>query len=59
MCSLYGTTDGGGFVYCIVGVSWEFWSHAVSVIVVVRVTAWGGGGQRKTLNEYPKDLPVK
>ena len=35
----------GGFVHCIVGVSREVWPNAVSVIVAVRVTAWGGGGQ--------------
>ena len=35
---------GEGFVHCIVGVSWKVWSHAMSIIVVVRVTAWGGGG---------------
>ena len=37
---------GEGFVHFIVGVSWKVWSHAMSVIVVVRVTA-GGGGQTK------------
>ena len=35
---------GEGFVHCIVGVSWEVWPYAMSVIVVMRVTA-GGGGQ--------------
>ena len=30
---------GEGFVDCIVGVFWEVWPHAMSVMVVVRVTA--------------------
>ena len=34
---------GDGFVYCIVGVSWGVGSHAMSVIVVVCVTASGAG----------------
>ena len=38
---------GEGFIHCIVGVSWKVWPHAMSVIVVVRVTTWGGGGQTK------------
>ena len=56
--TLYGTIDGGGFIYCIVGVAWKVWSHAMSVIVVERVTAWGLGATR-TLNGYPKGLSVK
>ena len=37
---------GEGFVHCIVGVSWEVSPHAMSVKVVLRVTA-GGAGQTK------------
>ena len=35
---------GEDFTHCIVGVSWKIWPHAMSDIVVVRVTA-GGAGQ--------------
>ena len=31
----------------------------MSVIVVVRVKAWGKGGGRRTLNECPKGLSAK
>ena len=34
---------GEGFVQCIVGIFWEVWPRAVSVIAVVRVTAGGAG----------------
>ena len=34
---------GEGFVHCIVGVPWEIWAHAISVIVVVRITAGRAG----------------
>ena len=47
---------GEGIVHCIVGVSWEVWSHAMSVKVVGRVTAEGGG--RRTLTDTSKDLLV-
>ena len=51
---LYGTTGGGGFVRCFVGVSWDVWSHAMSVIVVERVKRLGA--TRRTLNGYLKRL---
>ena len=38
--------QGGGFVRCIVDVSWEVYPHAMSVIVVVRAKAWGMGAAR-------------
>ena len=41
-----------------VGVAWDVGSHAISVIVVERITAWELGATR-TLNGYPKGLPVK
>ena len=47
---------GKGFVHCIVGVSWEVWPHAMSIIVVGRATTGGGG--RLTLTDTPKDLLV-
>ena len=56
--TLYGTTDGGGFIHCIEDIAWEVGSHAISVIVVERVTASGLGATR-TLNGYPKGLSVK
>ena len=48
---------GEGFVSCIVGVLWDVWPHAMSVIVVERVKRVGA--VRRTLNGYPKGLLVK
>ena len=48
---------GEGFVHCIVGVSWEVWPHAMSVIVIRRVKRLGA--VRRALNGYPKGLLVK
>ena len=47
---------GEGFVHCIVGVSWEVWPHAMPVIVIVRITAAGGG--QTNVNGYPKGLSL-
>ena len=43
--TLYGTTGGGGFVYCTVGVAWEVWSRVMSVILVEACQVWGGRDQ--------------
>ena len=37
----------GGFDHCIVGVSWEVWPHAMPVIVIVCVKAWGTRAARR------------
>ena len=49
--TLYGTTGS-------VGVAWDVGSHAMSAIVVERVTAWELRAT-KMLNGYPKGLSVK
>ena len=49
---LCGTTGGGGFVHCVVGVAWEVWSHATSVIVIERVKPGGGG--RNNVERVPQ-----
>ena len=43
---------GEGFVHCIVGVSWEVWPHATSVIVVKRVKCVGTA--QTNVDRYPK-----
>ena len=48
---------GEGFVYCIVGVSWEVWSHATSVIVAERVK-WVGMAQTNVDGHPKKDLMI-
>ena len=41
--TLYGTTGGGGFIYCVAGVAWEVFSHSMSVIVVETCKGLGWG----------------
>ena len=43
--SIFGTAGRKDVVPCIVGVAWEVWSHAVSVIVVEACKAGVGGAR--------------